>query len=129
MCEWLFAWLDLVLGFALVGFEVVGGCFGAGARDPSWWGLCWAGVLAGLCWYLVLVLFVLGCFGWCLVCGVCGCLWGLACGVLGFGFRVGWVLAPACGWLLSACWYSDLVCLDGLLPVLVSRGVDIIHIV
>lgn len=82
---WLFAWLDLVLGFVLVGFEVVGGCFGAGVRDPSWWGLCWAGVFVGLCWYLVLVLFVLGCFGWCLVCGVCGCLWGLACGVLGFG--------------------------------------------
>lgn len=54
----------------------------------------------------------------------------LGSGLWGFGFWVpGGVLAPACGWLLPACWHSDLVCLDGLLPVLVSRGVDIIHIV
>lgn len=59
------------------------------------------------------------------------CLWVfVGFGLWGFGFWVtGGVLAPVCGWLLSACWHSDLVCLDGLLPVLVSRGVDIIHIV
>lgn len=51
---WLFAWLDLVLGFALVGFEVVGGCFGAGCVIR----------LGGVCAGLVCLLVCVGIWYW-----------------------------------------------------------------